>query len=412
MTARRNKAMNDELAKNGHDIKSIAGKILEAIQREIKNMTKLNVMVLGKTGVGKSTLINNVFQEPLAEVGVGKPVTDSIRKYEKDDFPLAVYDTPGMELSGENAVDKLLKEIGQVVKRGIDSGDVQKMIHCVWYCVNSASHRFEEAEKELINRFVAETKSYNIPVILVLTQSFSKKDALNLKSEIEKENLDIVQIIPVLAEDYYIDDLKVADAYGLDRLVEVTNSVIPEALKKTLAAVQKGLKLKNNYAHAIVVSSSAMAAATGAIPIPFADAAVLVPEQIAMLAGITAVYGLSLEKATLMAIISATIGTTGATVLGKTIVANLVKLIPGAGSAVGAVISGSTAAAVTAALGEAYIGVMNAVYNGTVKADELKTKKGKQMISDAFNKRLKMERNDNGVPLDETYDSVTETVSD
>ena len=405
--------MNDELAKNGHDIKSIAGKILEAIQREIKSMTKLNVMVLGKTGVGKSTLINNVFQEPLAEVGVGKPVTDSIRKYEKADFPLAVYDTPGMELSGENAVDKLLKEIGQVVKRGIDSGDVQKMIHCVWYCVSSASHRFEEAEKQLINRFVAETKSYNIPVVIVLTQSFSKKDALNLKSEIEKENLDVVQIVPVLAEDYYIDDVKVADAYGLDRLVEVTNSVIPEALKKTLAAVQKAnLQIKNNYAHAIVVSSSAMAAATGAIPIPFADAAVLVPEQIAMLAGITAVYGLSLEKATLMAIISATIGTTGATVLGKTIVANLVKLIPGAGSAVGAVISGSTAAAVTAALGEAYIGIMNAVYNGTLKADELKTKKGKQMITDAFNKRLKSERDDKGVPLDETDDSVTETVTE
>ena len=404
---------NSELDMNSYDIQAIAEKIIEAIQREIKNMTKLNVMILGKTGVGKSTLINNVFQQPLAEVGVGKPVTDCIRKYEKEDFPLAVYDTPGMELSGVNAVDKLLSEIKQVVKLGIDSGDIQKAIHCVWYCVSATSHRFEEAEKQLIDRFVAETKSYNIPVILVLTQSFSKRDAQNLKSEIEKENLDVAQIVPVLAADYDIDDEYVARAYGLDRLITVTNSVIPEALKKTLAAVQKAnLQVKNNSAHAVVASSAALAAATGAIPIPLADAAVLVPEQIGMLAGITAIYGLSLEKSTMMAVISATIGTTGTTVLGRAIVANLVKLIPGAGSIVGAAISGSTAAALTAALGEAYIGVMNAVYSGTIKASDLKTKKGKKMLTDAFKMRLQRKRNDSGIPLDEKPDPMTDTLPD
>lgn len=392
----------------GYDAQSIADKILEAIQREIKGMSRLNVMILGKTGVGKSTLINNIFQEPLAAVGVGKPVTSCIRKYEKEDFPLAVYDTPGMELSGVNAVDKLLGEIRQVIRQGVDSGDIQNAIHCVWYCVSATSHRFEEAEKQLINRFVAETKSYNIPVILVLTQSFSKKDAQALKSEIEKENLDIAQIVPVLAADYDIDDEYVARAYGLDKLISVTNSVIPEALKKTLAAVQKAnMQVKNNSAHAVVASSAALAAATGAIPIPFADAAVLVPEQIGMLAGITAIYGLSIEKSTLMAVISATIGTTGTTVLGRTIVANLVKLIPGAGSMVGAVISGSTAAALTAALGEAYIGVMNAVYSGTIKADDLKTKKGRKMLTDAFKIRLKRKRNESGLPLEEKTDPMT-----
>ena len=36
----------------------------------------------------------------MAETGVGKPVTDKIRKYEKPDFPLAIYDTPGLELGG------------------------------------------------------------------------------------------------------------------------------------------------------------------------------------------------------------------------------------------------------------------------------------------------------------------------
>ena len=82
---------------------------------------------------------------------------------------------------------------------------------------------------------------------------------------------------------------------------------------------------------------------------------IIIPEQIAMLGGITPVFGLPIEKGTIAAIVSATIGTAGTTVLGKTIVANLVKLIPGVGSVVGGVISGATAAALTAALGEAYI---------------------------------------------------------
>jgi len=73
---------------------------------------------------------------------------------------------------------------------------------------------------------------------------------------------------------------------------------------------------------------------------------------------------------------------------------------------VGAVISGSTAAALTAALGEAYIGVMNAVYSGTIKADDLKTKKGRKMLTDAFKMRLQRKRNDSGIPLDEKPDTL------
>ena len=134
------------------------------------------------------------------------------------------------------------------------------------------------------------------------------------------------------------------------------NSAIPEAAQKTFVAVQcASLNLKKGKAQAVVAASAITAAATGAVPIPFSDAALLVPEQVAMLAGITAVFGVPMEKATLLAIISGTIGTAGTTVLGKIVVSNLVKFIPGIGSVAGGVISGATAAALTAALGEAYI---------------------------------------------------------
>lgn len=42
----------------------VAQKIMDAVQKEYKDLKKLNVMILGKTGVGKSTLINNRCELP------------------------------------------------------------------------------------------------------------------------------------------------------------------------------------------------------------------------------------------------------------------------------------------------------------------------------------------------------------
>lgn len=74
-----------------------------------------------------------------------------------------------------------------------------------------------------------------------------------------------------------------------------------------------------------------------------------------MLASITVVFGFELHKAFLSTLISSTITGGGATLVGKTIVSNLLKMFPGIGSVAGGAIAASTAAALTVAFGEAYI---------------------------------------------------------
>ncbi len=380
----------------------IADKIMEALNQERSEMKVMNVMLLGKTGVGKSTLINNLFNERLAETGIGRPVTQDIRQYKKDKFPLTIYDTPGLELGGNNAIEELLKEVNEEIRKGFNTGDIEKAIHCILYCVSAGSHRFENEEKEFIKRFLDENKDVNIPVIVVITQSISKKDARELKASIEAENLNVAQIVPVLAQDYEIDEDTTVNAYGLDKLSEVMYEIIPDAMKKTFISVQKAnIKLKTAKAQTVVVAAAAAAGATGAIPIPFADSFALVPEQITMLASITAIFGLSLEKSAIAAIVSGTLGTAGATVAGKTAVSGILKLIPGAGSVAGGVVSGSVAAALTAALGEAYIAVMISIAKGDMKESDLKTDKGKKFITEAFKNALKLKRTSAGERVEE-----------
>ena len=44
-------------------------------------MKNVNVVIMGKTGVGKSTLVNAVFKRKLAKTGVGAAITIKNEKY-------------------------------------------------------------------------------------------------------------------------------------------------------------------------------------------------------------------------------------------------------------------------------------------------------------------------------------------
>ena len=56
---------------------------------------KVNIMLTGAAGVGKSSTINALFNMEVAKVGVGAdPETDCISKFELDN--LTLWDTPGL----------------------------------------------------------------------------------------------------------------------------------------------------------------------------------------------------------------------------------------------------------------------------------------------------------------------------
>lgn len=370
----------------------IAQDAINAIAERIRNLNTLNIIVAGKTGVGKSTLINAVFKDKLAETGMGKPVTDHMRKITKKGIPLSIYDTRGFEL-GKEVQAQVKQEVLDTISKGLATKDINKAIHCIWYCINTASNRVEPEEIQWIRELSRENQITQVPIIIVLTQSFSKKNANALRKMLIEENLDVVQIVSVLAEDYEIDEEYVAKSYGLDALIHIMGEALPEELMDTLQHVQiASLTEKKRRAQAAVATATVAAAGEGAVPIPFSDCALLVPTQLTMIASITAIFGFDVNKSILTAFLSSTLGTGGATLLGKAVVANIVKFIPGIGSVAGGAISAGTAGIITAALGEAYIGIMSLVFSGEMSIDDLSSKKGKDEMKKLFREELAKKR--------------------
>lgn len=130
-------------------------------------------------------------------------------------------------------------------------------------------------------------------------------------------------------------------------------------------------------------------AATGAIPIPFADAPLLIGQQVTLMAAICSIFKIDIKQEGLKALAMAALGAGGATVVGKTIATNLMKLIPGAGSVAGGAISAATAGAVTFAMGKAFIEVCKAAKMGKLSESEITSSAGVNMLKKAFKEQLK-----------------------
>lgn len=162
------------------------------------SITRYNIVVIGKTGVGKSQLINYLFGKNIRVVKAGKPVTEKgfhREEIEINGIPSTLFDTWGLEVGRSSEwIEEISKELQN---RGTDQ-PVENWFHTILYCVSVGTSRFEDFERDIILSFAKE--NYRAVVILTKADLAPNEDIEALISTIREDIGSEIPCIPVCSE--------------------------------------------------------------------------------------------------------------------------------------------------------------------------------------------------------------------
>jgi GTPase SAR1 family protein len=189
-------------------VNKLAEKMLSKVKERIQNfheLDKFTILVLGKTGVGKTTLINSILNQDQNGTTIGLPMTmenPQILHTNRELFPtLDIWDSRGLELADEFSIEKSSSQVINFIKNGMKKeGDKKSMnfVHCIWYCVTGTRIEKTEIEyiKKLKNIYSSDKK---LPIIFVYTQADKVEYIEGIKKtlmmEINDPNLKFVEVI-------------------------------------------------------------------------------------------------------------------------------------------------------------------------------------------------------------------------
>lgn len=337
-------------------------------------MQRGNVLVIGNSGVGKSTLINAVLGAGKALTGYGiKGTTDKLEIYESDKIPFRVIDTIGFEPTlikeqmAVNAVKKWSKDSAK-------AGREDNQINVIWFCVDGTSRKLFPKAIQSLSRATSMWKT--VPIVVVITKSYSLPE--------RKENIEMVQnafatqkkytknlkkIIPVVAATYEINETAFAAPDGITELIDATNELMPEGIRagRNDIALFK-LNRKRQLAHGLVGTAAASGAVVGAVPLSIADALILSPLEMAEVNAIAKIYGIQNNESS-KKLFNSIIEVGTVSMAAKGVIAAL-KNIPGINLGA-SVINAVIAASIITALGEGTIYVFEQIYLGNKTVDDI-----------------------------------------
>lgn len=330
---------------------------------------KMNILILGNSGAGKSTLIKAIAGKEV-KTNVGEAGTQNINVYESQNWPLICIDTKGFEYSIIQQ-RKTISQVKKFTKDQIKSTDDESGIDAVWYCIEGTSRRMFSDNIKMMNKSLKGWKQ--IPVFAVITKSYSESDIAENVDAVKEtfyKNSDInfKGTIPVVAEEYKINDEVSVLPRGLAELCKKTLACAPEAKKIKVDNRNRLVLQQKRYTANIFTSGATITAiAVGATPIPFADSLILVPLETGLAKKILKIYDIDFNGD----LIAAIIGSTAITNIAKAVISSL-KAVPIAGQIINAVVAGFF----VEALGESLIALSEAIYTKKInkeKIDEIVT---------------------------------------
>ncbi|TRO66963.1 YcjF family protein [Christiangramia sabulilitoris] len=349
-----------------------------------KNVKKPNILIVGGTGVGKSTIVNSIFGEGTVKVGSGAPVTRGINPISTPEKSVNLFDTEGFEI-GKDKEGKFQHEIVEYVKKS-RSKPMEEQIHLIWHVVSASSTRVTGFDKQVHEQL----QGIGIPVALI----FSKCDEIN--SEDITSMLQEFKTVGSFESVFESPDspffttndkefLEDEENFRLGKVVDWSIAKLPESLSFAFTSAQiLNVEAKRAKANSIINQHTGGNALVGGSPIPFSDAPVLIASQATMIGRILFVYDMGNAKDMAYDFMK----TTGASLvisnLGRSIAGNLLKLIPGVGTIIGGMINAGVASVITYAMGKATSELLYSLNKSILNGEESKASDLVENFGDIF----------------------------
>ena len=196
------------LEKTSNKFEEKRNKIIDESNQSKK---KFNILVIGPTGAGKSTLINEFLQIDEAEESYGDIGTLGFHPYTTDDSQYTLIDSQGLDYS------KSFKEYTISLENYIIESNKtpNTFIDMIYYCTNNQT-RLQEQEINLINKLEKIYDLEIVPLIIVHTQANSDDFHLRFINFVNEKYEGKYTVIKVLArkldnkEATGLEDLKIA----------------------------------------------------------------------------------------------------------------------------------------------------------------------------------------------------------
>ncbi|MFO0653292.1 MAG: GTPase [Polyangiales bacterium] len=327
------------------------------------------IAVVGRRGVGKSSLANALLGVEVAPVGAVEDTTAAPGWYDvtTDGKAIRWLDTPGLRAGAEPSRR-------EVVERALRAERPDVVLLLVKASQVDAGIDEDLDEARALLTAVAVDRKAPPPVIAVLTKvdelagarvkapPFDADTARReniaaavtlLRSHLDRVKLEVKDVVPVATWQRFKDGVRVTDwRWNLETLGAVIFEALPNnAQVEAARALERGRVIRRRVAMRIVGTATSVSVVIGATPLPVADLALLLPLQSAMLTSLVYVSGRGLGPRAVSEWLGA-MGLNVSSALGLREAARAaLKLIPG----IGATISGAVAGTGTWALGVAAV---------------------------------------------------------
>ncbi|MFN7412862.1 MAG: GTPase family protein [Dolichospermum sp.] len=262
-------------------------KLRKELQEISESISSPNIVVIGRTGAGKSSLINVVFGEELAKTGAGLPVSNAFIRYPKstnDKSLVVIYDSAGYEMGKEN---QFKQDVFNFINEK-KSVNIEEQIHLVWYVVHAGLKRFEHFDADIIKMLQNE----RVPVLIIISQcDIARAEEINkIEEDINNytvnKKLNKFDIIRISAFPIH------GEPFGVKQLVDKTVSLLPELYSEAFIARQiVNLEIKRKQAVKYINFAAVACFATGFVPIPFTSPTATIAAQTTLCKQIASLYG-------------------------------------------------------------------------------------------------------------------------